>query len=102
MEEIGARVISAGVAELDRVPYVMQPAGTIQGGAVALLVELAAESVAGAPVTDLEIRYLAAYRVGPARATASVIAPGLIRVEVHDVGRPDRLATVALARTTGQ
>jgi acyl-coenzyme A thioesterase PaaI-like protein len=77
----------------------MQPAGTIQGGAVALLVELAAESSAGAPIEDLEIRYLSAIRVGPARATAEVIAPGLIRVELRDVGRPDRLATVALART---
>jgi acyl-coenzyme A thioesterase PaaI-like protein len=98
MDDIGARVISPGVAELDRVPYVMQPAGTIQGGAVALLVELAAESIAGAPIADLEIRYLAAIRIGPARATAEVIAPGLARVEVRDVGRPDRLATIALAR----
>jgi acyl-coenzyme A thioesterase PaaI-like protein len=98
MEDIGARVVGPGVAELDRVPYVMQPAGTIQGGAVALLVELAAESIAGAPIEDLEIRYLAAVRVGPARATAEVIAPGLVRVELRDVGRPDRLATIALAR----
>jgi acyl-coenzyme A thioesterase PaaI-like protein len=99
MDEIGARVVGSGIAELDRVPYVMQPAGTIQGGAVALLVELAAESIAGAPIEDLEIRYLSAIRVGPARATAEVIAPGLVRVELRDVGRPDRLATVALART---
>jgi acyl-coenzyme A thioesterase PaaI-like protein len=98
MDDIGARVISPGIAELDRVPYVMQPAGTIQGGAVALVLELAAESIAGAPINDLEIRYLAAVRVGPARATAEVIAPGLVRVELRDAGRPDRLATVALAR----
>jgi acyl-coenzyme A thioesterase PaaI-like protein len=99
MDDIGARIISPGIAELDRVPYVMQPAGTIQGGAVALLVELAAESIAAAPIEDLEIRYLAAVRIGPARAVAEVIAPGLMRVELRDVGRPDRLATVALART---
>ena len=98
MDDIGVRVVGPGIAELDRVPYVMQPAGTIQGGAVALLVERAAESIAGAPIEDLEIRYLAAVRVGPARATAEVIAPGLVRVELRDAGRPDRLATIALAR----
>jgi acyl-coenzyme A thioesterase PaaI-like protein len=98
LEDIGARVVAPGVAELDRVPYVMQPAGTIQGGAVALLAEQAAESRAGAPIRDLEIRYLSAVRVGPARAVAEVVSPGLLRVEVRDSGHADRLASLAMAR----
>jgi acyl-coenzyme A thioesterase PaaI-like protein len=98
LDDIGARVVAPGVAELDRLPYVMQPAGTIQGGAVALLAEMAAESRAGAPVTDLEIRYLSAVRVGPARAVAELLGPGLVRVEVRDTGHGDRLASLAMAR----
>jgi acyl-coenzyme A thioesterase PaaI-like protein len=98
LDDIGARMVAPGVVELDRVPYVMQPAGTIQGGAVALIAELAAESSVGAPVTDLEIRYLSAVRVGPACATAEVLNSGLVRVEVRDVGHADRLTAVVVAR----
>jgi uncharacterized protein (TIGR00369 family) len=98
LDDIGARLVGPGVAELDRVPYVMQPAGTIQGGAVALLAELAAESRAGAPIADLEIRYLSAVRVGPARAVAEVLRPGLLRVEVRDTGHADRLASLVVAQ----
>jgi hypothetical protein len=87
------------VVELDRVPYVTQPAGTIQGGAVALLGELAAESATGAPVTDLELRYLSAIRVGPAQTASTLLTDSSVRVEIRDAARPGRLATLALART---
>jgi len=97
-DQLGIRVLRPGVAEIDRAPYVMQPAGTIQGGAVALLAEVAAGSATGAPIVDLDVRYLAAVRVGPARATATVLAPGVARVEVRDAGNADRLATVVMAR----
>ncbi len=99
-EHLGIRVARPGVAELDRVEYVMQPTGTIQGGALAALAEVAAETLAAAPVTALDVRYLKAVRVGPARATAELIGSGVVRVEVRDAGNGDRLATVALARTS--
>lgn len=100
-DQLGIRIVRRGVAELDRGPYVMQPSGTIQGGAVAALIEAAAESAARAAITDLDIRYLKAIRVGPGVATATMLRPGLVRVEVRDPGNDDRLATVAIARAAG-
>jgi acyl-coenzyme A thioesterase PaaI-like protein len=98
-DQVGIRSLGAGAAELDLATYVMQPSGTIQGGAIAMVAELAAETAAEAPITDLEIRYVSAVRVGPARAVATVIGTRLVRVEVRDVGNADRLATLVLART---
>ena len=97
IEQLGVRVPTPGVAELDRTTYTMQPTGTIQGGAVAALAEVAAETATGLPVRDLEVRYLAAVRVGPARATAETMGGGRVRVEVRDTGNADRLATLVLA-----
>lgn len=85
-EQLGARVLAPGVVEIDRYPYVMQPYGTLQGGVVALLGELAGESVLGAPITGLEVRYLSAVRVGPARTTTTRVSPTTARVEVRDAG----------------
>ncbi len=97
VEQLGVRVLSPGTAQLDRTTYTMQPTGTIQGGAVAALAEVAAETATGAGVRDLELRYLAAVRVGPARATAEVLGAGQVRVEVRDRGNQDRLTTLVLA-----
>ncbi len=98
LDDIGVHVVGPGVAELERVQYVMQPSGTIQGGAIALLAEAAAESVTHAPVSGLDVRYLSAVRVGPARALATSLAPDVTRVEVVDAGNDGRLAAVVLAR----
>jgi acyl-coenzyme A thioesterase PaaI-like protein len=97
VEQLGVRLISAGVAEIDRTAYTMQPTGTIQGGAVAAVAEVAAETLAGRAVADLEVRFLSAVRVGPARATAEAVGAGRVRVEVRDRGNGDRLATLVLA-----
>jgi acyl-coenzyme A thioesterase PaaI-like protein len=99
-DQVGCRIVAPGVAEVDRVPYVMNPAGTLQGGIVALLAEVATGSLPGvdAPVTELDVRYLSATRVGPGRATASVVGDGAARVELHDPGNDDRLTAVVLAR----
>lgn len=99
LDAIGTRVIEPGVVELDLADYVLQPSGTIQGGALAMMAELAASTLAEAPVTDLEIRFTSAVRVGPARAAASVLGGRLVRVEVRDTGNDDRLATLIVART---
>jgi acyl-coenzyme A thioesterase PaaI-like protein len=97
-ELVGARVPEPGVAEIDHRPYVVQGSGALQGGIVALLAELAAESLAGGPVLDLDTRYLSTVRVGPARAQASPAGGGVVRIEVRDTGAGSRLAAVATAR----
>jgi acyl-coenzyme A thioesterase PaaI-like protein len=95
---LGARLIEPGVVELDRVPYVMQPAGTIQGGALALVGELAARTLLGAPITDLDVRYLATIRIGPARTTTTPVSDSTVRVEIRDAGNPGRLASLVIGR----
>ena len=97
-DQLGIRVLAPGVTELDRVPYTMQPTGTIQGGGVAAVAEVAAETACGAAVLDIDVRFLAAVRVGPARATAEVLGGGRVRVEVRDRGRGDRLTATLMAR----
>jgi acyl-coenzyme A thioesterase PaaI-like protein len=97
-EFVGTRMLSAGVAEVDLTPFVMQASGSLQGGIVALIGEMAAESLTGSPVLDLDVRYLSAVRVGPGRATATLLGTDLVRVEVRDVGGDDRLAALIFAR----
>jgi acyl-coenzyme A thioesterase PaaI-like protein len=97
-EYIGLRVPEPGVAEVDLVHFVMQASHSLQGGAVALLGEVAAESLTNSPILDLDVRYLSAVRVGPGRATAARVGRDLVRVEVRDVGSNDRLAALILVR----
>jgi acyl-coenzyme A thioesterase PaaI-like protein len=97
-EHVGARILEPGVVEMERTPFVIQAAGSLQGGAVALLGELAAESLMGSPVIDLDIRYLNSVRVGPGRATATLLGQGVVRVEVRDQGHDQRLTALVLAR----
>lgn len=103
---IGARVIDApeGVVELPLGPYVGNSLGALQGGLVATLLDVAAESAAraatGAPCVsvDLALNYLSMGKVGPIRSRARVLrstsAGALLRVELHDTGADDRLLTV--------
>jgi acyl-coenzyme A thioesterase PaaI-like protein len=100
-EALGAQVLSPGVVLIERGPYVNQPAGTLQGGVVALLAELAAESLTGSRVLELEVRYLSAVRVGPARTSAVALDDHTVRVEIRDPGNDDRLTTVVMARMDG-
>jgi acyl-coenzyme A thioesterase PaaI-like protein len=97
-EHVGASIIEPGVVEMECTPFVVQAAGSLQGGAVALLGELAAETLTGSPVIDLDIRYLNSVRVGPGRATATLLGQGVVRVEVRDQGRDNRLTALVLAR----
>jgi acyl-coenzyme A thioesterase PaaI-like protein len=95
---IGLRLLEPGVAEVDLVHFVMQASQSLQGGAVALLGEVAAESLASSPILDLDVRYLSAIRVGPGRATATRAGRDLVRVEVRDVGSNNRLAALIFVR----
>lgn len=95
---VGIRTIRPGVVEIDHRPLVTQDSGTLQGGIVALLGEMAAETLTGLPVVELDTRYLATVRVGPARTSARRVGESGVRVEVRDVGNDGRLAALVHAR----
>jgi uncharacterized protein (TIGR00369 family) len=83
------------------------PAGTLQGGIIATLVDVAAASTAAltgtsfVATTELTIHYLAPGRVGPIRAVGELLRSGArgfaVEARVYDVGMGDRLMAVALA-----
>ena len=98
---VGGTGLSPGVVLIERGPYVEPAAGTLQGGVVALLAELAAESLTRSRVLDLEVRYLSAVRVGPARTSAVALDDHTVRVEIRDPGNDDRLTTVVMAQMDG-
>jgi uncharacterized protein (TIGR00369 family) len=93
------------VVELDMRDDMRGPAGSLHGGIVAVLVDCAGAScvaAAGArPVATLQtsIEYLAAARVGPIRAVATLLraskAFGVAEVKVYDVGKDNRLVAAA-------
>lgn len=100
MDAIGVVVEAPGVATIAKDAYTIQPAGTIQGGAISGLIEAAATSVLGAPLRELDVRFLATVKTGPARATAVKLDAHSARVTVVDVGGDhDRPTAVAIGRS---
>ena len=108
-QEVGIEVRCAaqGEVELALRPAVLNTEATLQGALVALLVERAAECLAedvlGAPqrIAELDLRYLRAATNGPVRSRAAFIgdpARGMIRAELCDAGRDERLTATALLR----
>jgi uncharacterized protein (TIGR00369 family) len=107
IERVGIRVLEPGIAEVAMRPDLMNPTATFQGGITALLGETAAQTLAsdraGAMfvVDDLDVRYLRAARVGPARATATLHQlddeRAALTVEVRDAGMDDRLTSYITA-----
>jgi uncharacterized protein (TIGR00369 family) len=97
-DRLRIRQPEAGMAELDRWPDALNLAGTLQGGAVAHLAEVAALSLCeGTPTTAaLDVRYLSATRVGPAQARAERLSDRVVRVELRDAGNADRPVAVAV------
>lgn len=88
-------------------PDLLGPAGSVQGGVVATLVDVAgASSCARAldgrlvATSDLTVHFLAPGRVGPLRALARPLRAGetsaVAEVRVVDLGLGDRLVAVAL------
>jgi len=99
VDALGVVVERPGVAMVDRRPYTLQPAGTIQGGVVCTLVEVAAQSLLGGPIADLDVRFLAQVKHGPGRAEAERLDDRSARVIVTDAGSGDPRATAyAIAR----
>ena len=105
-DRIGVREVdgTAGVVELPLIPYITNSIGTINGGALAMMIERGAEVMRpGLVATDLSIQYLSQTKVGPARTRGSVSRDArdhsVVAIEVLDHGNDDHvlaLATVTL------
>lgn len=98
VEALGLELLAPGVVRLAKHPYVLQPAGTIQGGAIALVAELAIETALSNPVVEIDVHYLAATKVGPIESTIDILGHDLARATVVDRGNADRLVAVATGR----
>jgi uncharacterized protein (TIGR00369 family) len=98
-------VDGAPAVELDLTDELRGPGGSIHGGLISMLVDvagatsLAAASARPLATSSIEVQYLASGRVGPIRATGEVLRIGdtvaVAEVRVVDVGRDDRLMAVA-------
>jgi uncharacterized protein (TIGR00369 family) len=109
---LGVQVVDANAGVLD-VPvsdWARNSMGAMQGGVVATVAEMAAETAArtasGEPlvVTDLYLTYVGFGRVGPVRTRAETlrVAPGAVtaRVELFDEGAERRLMALGNAVAT--
>jgi uncharacterized protein (TIGR00369 family) len=106
LDEIGIRIVDAprGIVEAPVLEWSRNSLGSMQGGAVAVVIDAAAQAaadLAGAGpvvVTDLQLTYLALARAGPIRTRVDVLdaRPGVVtaRVELVDCGADDRLTTI--------
>ena len=97
------------VIEMDIRPEFANVRGALQGGLIAVLVDVCAGRLAylmcdhengfSTATSDLSIHYLSPVAVGPARVEARVLRRGrstiVLQVEVTDVGRDDKLAAIS-------
>jgi acyl-coenzyme A thioesterase PaaI-like protein len=107
-ERVGVRLVAPGHAELEHRHELSNATNTIQGGLIALVAEVASESMAEATdvgrcvVHDLDVRYLRAARVGPAFTVGRLLHhrghEATARVEVRDRGADDRLVALVTTR----
>ena len=95
-----ARRVAHDAVEMDLRDTLRNPWGILHGGVTAALVDACAEHATGGGITtDVVLHYLAPNRVGPVRATASILGRrsdgDVVRVEVRDDGA-DRVTAVAI------
>ena len=107
LDMLSARVVDASRGELEAPigEWSLNSLGAMQGGAVATIIDAAAETAIRAAtseplvVTDLQITYLALGRVGPVRTRAEVISAArghaAARVELVDAGAGSRVTALA-------
>lgn len=108
----GLRVVdaAAGIVECDKTDYVRNSFGTINGGVVGVILEAAAERLAGHAAgrtlvaRDLQVHYLAQTEVGPARTSARVVRTSpdhtVVEARLVDAGRDDRVLAFATVTLT--
>jgi acyl-coenzyme A thioesterase PaaI-like protein len=101
-ERMGLQTVDtrAGQLELARTPYVSNSIGTINGGALAVLAEAAAEALRpGMVATDMQIHYLSQVKAGPARTVGTVLRDAadhsVVTMQLVDAGNDDQLLAVA-------
>jgi uncharacterized protein (TIGR00369 family) len=98
-EWLGARTVDATTIEMPLADSLRNPWGILHGGALASLVDVAAEHATGGVTTDVVLHFLAPNRIGPVRATTRTIGSRpngtVLRVEVRDVGA-DRVTALAI------
>lgn len=97
------------VIEMDVLPQFSNVRGALQGGLIAVLIDVCAgrlayqtcdhESGFSTATSDMTIHFLSPVVVGPARADAWIVRQGrstfVLQVEVTDVGRDDKLGAVS-------
>ena len=112
-EQLGTRDMPSPdghlVIEMDVRPEVANVRGALQGGLIAVLVDVCAGRLAydscdhengfSTATSDMNIHFLSPVAVGPARADAWILRQGksnfVLQVEVTDVGRDNKLAAVS-------
>jgi len=108
-DEVGIEIVdpAAGRVRLALRAAHRNPEGVLQGALVGLIVETAALALGDSRaetariITELDLRYLAAARVGPIESFAWPIGSGeatMLRVELRDAGQQGRITTSALVR----
>ncbi|HEY3673908.1 MAG TPA: hypothetical protein VGN51_23440 [Acidimicrobiia bacterium] len=112
-DSLQIRETEPGVYEMDNHDIVRNGAnGTVQGGAQALLAELAGERALDKMdldhehhAVDLEIRFLNRVRTGPVQATAEVLAGGYegqwVRSAIHEPSADGRIVSLTTLQFRG-
>jgi uncharacterized protein (TIGR00369 family) len=107
LDMLGIRVVDAARGELEApvAEWCLNSLGAMQGGAVATVIDAAAEAAIRAAtseplvVTDLQITYLALGRVGPIRSRVEVLGTAVgharAHVELLDAGSDSRVTALA-------
>ena len=108
-DQLGVRIVdgASGALALEPRPYVLNSFGSVNGGAVALLHDLAAVAAteafrSPAYVADLSVRYLAQSGDGPVETGAEILRRGVdavaVRIEATDRSKTrDQLLSIANA-----
>jgi uncharacterized protein (TIGR00369 family) len=112
-EQLGTRDMPSPdghlVIEMEVRPEVANVRGALQGGLMAVLIDVCAGRLAydscdhengfSTATSDMNIHFLSPVAVGPARADAWILRQGksnfVLQVEVTDVGRDNKLAAVS-------
>jgi len=97
---------SGATVEVDIREDLRGPAGMLQGGVIATLIDVAAAATAAqgsaglVATSELSVHFLAPGRVGPVRAVGELLhgraGGAAVEVRVYDAGKADRLMAVAL------
>jgi acyl-coenzyme A thioesterase PaaI-like protein len=95
--------VGDGAAVLHNHDYVRNSFGSINGGVLGIVVVAAAEDATGMIAADLTLRYVGQTKVGPARASTTIVRRAgdhaVTEVSVVDTGADDLLLAHAIVTT---